>query len=112
MLVVAWVCAGYIVGMATTHTDTASSLESIRAKTTQAEQAAADEAPSRVKITAELPTRDNEELGRIAKLTGYNKVTTLVRAIRVLALLEDAKDAGGRIVVEKRGGERSELLLP
>lgn len=71
-----------------------------------------DEAPARVKVTVEIPVEDNKLLGRLAKRAGYNKVTMLVRAIRVLGMLEDAKADGGRIIVERSHGRSQELLLP
>ena len=48
------------------------------------------------RLTADLPTADSDLLAETARLTGFNKVTTLVRAIRVLADPRASSATAGR----------------
>lgn len=63
------------------------------------------------RLTADLPTADSDLLAETAELTGFNKVTTLVRAIRVLADLERVVRDGGEVILKDADGTRSRLLL-
>ena len=63
------------------------------------------------RLSADLPLRDAATLASLAKETGFNKVTTLVRAIRVLAELVRAEDEGGQLVIKYPDGRRERLLL-
>jgi hypothetical protein len=97
---------GYRVGMAT--------------KTERAEQIAVHldaNAPANTsgravtRLTADLPNQDASLLADLAVRTGFNKVTTLVRALRVLDILEKARAAGATVVIENEDGTRERLLL-
>ena len=63
------------------------------------------------RLTADLPTADSDLLNETATLTGYNKLTTLIRAIRVLADLEKVVRAGGEVIIKEADGSRSRLIL-
>lgn len=67
--------------------------------------------PQTVRLTANLPVADSRLLDETAKLTGYNKLTTLVRAIRVLAEVEKVVSAGGEVILKEASGSRSRLIL-
>lgn len=64
-----------------------------------------------VRLTADLPRKDAELLTGLAKRTGFNKVTTLVRALRVMDVLERAKDQGSDILIVNPDGSKERLLL-
>jgi hypothetical protein len=57
-----------------------------------------------VRLTADLPTADSDTLIRVARSTGFNKVTTLIRAIRLLALVEDERADGATIRIHRPDG--------
>lgn len=63
------------------------------------------------RLTADLPEDDAETLARVAESTGFNKVTTLVRAIRVLALLDDAEQQGAHFTIRYPDGQRERLII-
>lgn len=64
-----------------------------------------------VRLTADVPVADANLLARVAELTGYNKVTTIVRAIRVLASLEEAERKGGEVTITYPDKTRERLLV-
>jgi hypothetical protein len=61
--------------------------------------------------TADLPTRDADTLAEVARGSGFNKVTTLVRAVLVLAELTRAASEGGELTTEYPDGRRERLIL-
>lgn len=63
------------------------------------------------RLTADLPARDAATLAEVADETGFNKVTTLVRAIRVLAELVRAESAGGELTIKYADGRRERLII-
>jgi len=63
------------------------------------------------RLTADLPARDAATLAEVADETGFNKVTTLVRAIRVLAELVRAERAGGELTIKYADGRRERLII-
>jgi len=65
----------------------------------------------RVRLTFDVPTEDANALAVLARRTGYNKVTTLLRALRVLADLDQVIRDGGSVVLEHADGTRERLLL-
>lgn len=66
------------------------------------------ERPTR-RLSADVPERDFDALEDLAAATGFNKLTTLVRAIRVLAELVKAQDAGGDVTINYPDGTRERL---
>lgn len=68
-------------------------------------------ADERTKLTVALPSSVNSLLSRLAKDSGYNKTTTLVRAVRLLGTVEDALRDGGRVTVTHADGVRERLTL-
>ena len=77
-----------------------------------AEQSASNGARRRTtRLTADLPARDAATLAEVADETGFNKVTTLVRAIRVLAELVRAENAGGELTIKYADGRRERLII-
>lgn len=64
-----------------------------------------------VRVTADVPTRDANLLAELARRTGYNKVTTLLRAIRILDVLEKAQAEGADLIIINRDGSRERLVL-
>ena len=67
--------------------------------------------PGTTRLTADVPESDAHLLAETAQTTGFNRVTTLIRAIRVLAELIKAEDAGGKIQITYPDGTRERLLL-
>jgi len=65
----------------------------------------------RVRLTFDVPTEDANALAELARRTGYNKVTTVLRALRVLADLDQVIRDGGSVVLEHADGTRERLLL-
>jgi hypothetical protein len=64
----------------------------------------------RVRISADVPERDGRTLASIAARTGYSKVATLMRAIRALDVLEQARARGARVIIEEPDGRHRETL--
>jgi Sel1 repeat len=64
----------------------------------------------RVRISADVPERDSRTLASIAARTGYSKVATLMRAIRALDVLEQARARGARVIIEESDGRHREIL--
>jgi hypothetical protein len=67
--------------------------------------------PPKKRLTADLPAQDADTLARIAQFTGFNKVTTLIRAIRVLAELVRAESKGGEVMIKYPDGTRERLII-
>lgn len=63
------------------------------------------------RLTADLPDHDADTLAEVAQETGFNKVTTLVRAIRVLAELVKAERDGGQLIIKYPDGRRERLII-
>jgi hypothetical protein len=63
------------------------------------------------RLTADLPVQDADTLAEVARETGFNKVTTLIRAIRVLAELVRAERQGGELTIKYPGGRRERLII-
>ena len=70
-----------------------------------------DPGKSTVRLTANLPADAGQELDEAARATGFNKLTTLVRAIRVFSELLDAERRGGQVIIQEADGSRARLLL-
>lgn len=66
---------------------------------------------SRTRLSADIRAEDAALLGWLSHATGYNKVTTLVRAIRVLAELVRAEQDGGELTIKYPGGRRERLII-
>lgn len=64
-----------------------------------------------VRLSVDIPADDADRLAETAASTGYNKVTTLMRAIRLLFDLERAVQNGGHVTLTHRDGTRERLLL-
>jgi hypothetical protein len=64
-----------------------------------------------VRLIANISASDAEVLTSLAQQAGYNRATTLVRAIRVFASLAEAEDAGGTITVTYPDGRRERVLV-
>jgi len=71
---------------------------------------ASAERPKR-RLTADLPADVWDLLNETAERSGYNKLTTLVRAIRVFAELQETVDEGGEIILKEKDGTRARLIL-
>src|SRR4051794_12398682 len=65
----------------------------------------------RTRLTADLPDQDADTLAEVARETGFNKVTTLIRAIRVLAELVRAENDGGELTIKYADGRRERLII-
>lgn len=63
------------------------------------------------RLTADLPNRDADLLTNLSQRTGYNKLTTLIRALRILDVIEDARERGETVIIERSDGSRERLLL-
>jgi hypothetical protein len=63
------------------------------------------------RLTANLPLDAAQDLETTANLTGFNKLTTLVRAIRVFADLIRVTQDGGEVIIKEAHGTRSRLVL-
>ncbi len=63
------------------------------------------------RLTFDVPVKDANRLAELSDLTGYNKVTTFLRAIRVLFDLETAARAGATITITQKDGTKERLLL-
>lgn len=68
-----------------------------------------DRTVTTVRLVADLPTPEAERLAAIAARSGHNRTTTLIRAIRLLELV-DAEE--GPVVVEGPDGTRCQVVLP
>lgn len=64
-----------------------------------------------VRLTLDIPVDDANKLAETAARTGYNKTTTLMRAIRLLFDLERVVRDGGQITLTLRDGTKERLLL-
>ena len=64
-----------------------------------------------VRLTANLPQDAADALDKTAAATGFNKLTTVVRAIRVFAELIEVTGRGGEVILQEPDGSRSRLLL-
>lgn len=80
-------------------------------KTADSRSAATTGRQPTLRLSADLPQRDAETLEEVARATGFNKVTTLVRAIRVLAELVRAENAGGELTIKYADGRRERLII-
>jgi hypothetical protein len=72
---------------------------------------ATPEKPQTERLTANLPMDAAADLRAAAAATGFNKLTTLSRAIRVFAELVRIDRAGGKVTIEEADGTRTRLLL-
>jgi hypothetical protein len=63
------------------------------------------------RLTANLPEDAADALEKTAASTGFNKVTTLVRAIRVFSDLIEASTRGAEVVIKEPDGSASRLIL-
>lgn len=61
------------------------------------------------RLSADLPIADAETLTDLQQATGTNKVTTLVRAIRVFSELLRAEREGGELTIRYNDGRRERL---
>lgn len=64
-----------------------------------------------VKLIVDLPLEDIQRLEKLAKSINSNRVTALVRSIRLLRILYAAEERGGRIEIIQKNGDVSELRL-
>lgn len=65
----------------------------------------------RVRLSVDLPAGDAATLVDVARETGFNKTSTLVRAIRLLADLQRTVRDGGEVILTHADGTRERLLL-
>jgi hypothetical protein len=65
----------------------------------------------KVRLTFDVPVEDANLLAETAERTGYNKVTTFMRAIRILHDLEKAIREGGQVIIQHADGTKERLLL-
>ncbi len=63
------------------------------------------------RLTANLPLDAAEALDKTAASTGFNKLTTIVRAIRVFADLIEASSRGAEVVIKEADGSATRLIL-
>ncbi len=96
-------------------TETDVGLTSAKIKHTQERPSGKKTSPGvpkgKTRITADVPTKDADLLSSLAERTGYNKVTTLIRALRVLDVLERARNEGSDLQIVHKDGSRERLLL-
>ena len=67
--------------------------------------------PGTKRLTANLPLDAAEALDKTAASTGFNKLTTIVRAIRVFADLIEASSRGAEVVIKEADGSATRLIL-
>lgn len=67
--------------------------------------------PGTKRLTANLPLDAAEALDKTAASTGFNKLTTVVRAIRVFADLIEASSRGAEVVIKEADGSATRLIL-
>jgi hypothetical protein len=67
--------------------------------------------PHTVRLTANLPPDAAEALDKTAASTGFNKLTTVVRAIRVFADLIAADGRGAQVIIKEADGSATRLIL-
>jgi hypothetical protein len=87
------------------------SLSSARKTAASPRGVAASNRQPTVRLSADLPQKDADTLEDVARATGFNKVTTLVRAIRVLAELVRAEEADGELTIKYPDGRRERLII-
>lgn len=63
------------------------------------------------RLTVDLPSDATEQLAKTAAESGYNKTTTLMRAIRLLADLTRHVRANGEILLVAEDGSKERLRL-
>lgn len=78
---------------------------------TDARPTAATASRATSRLTADIPVEDAAELVETARVTGLNKVTIVVRALRVFAALVRAEAAGGTVTITYADGRRERLLI-
>lgn len=93
--VVTRVAPGYRLGMAT---------ETLR----RAGRSLADR--GLVRLTFDVPADDARLLEQTAAASGFNKITTFIRAIRLLAELDKHQRAGGEVLLRSSDGSATERL--
>lgn len=76
-----------------------------------APEARRSRADGKRRLTADLPADVAETLDETARLLGYNKLTTLIRALRVFGALVQVEKAGGSVVITEADGTRSKLIV-
>ena len=64
-----------------------------------------------VRLSVDLPVDDANRLEEVSRRSGYNKVTTLMRAIRLLADLDAHERAGGEVTLTNADGSKERLRL-
>ena len=64
-----------------------------------------------VRLSVDLPVEDANRLEEVSRRSGYNKVTTLMRAIRLLADLDAHERGGGEVILTGTDGTRERLRL-
>ena len=63
------------------------------------------------RLTVDLPHDAVEQLAETSLVSGYNKTTTLMRAIRLLADLTRHVRAGGEVLLVAADGSKERLRL-
>lgn len=63
-----------------------------------------------VRLTFDVPADDARALEQTAAESGFNKVTTFIRAIRLLAELDRHQRAGGEVLLRSADGSTTERL--
>ncbi|MGC7093195.1 hypothetical protein ACPZ19_00880 [Amycolatopsis lurida] len=58
------------------------------------------------RVTVNLVPRASRALERATQLTGDSKTDTINRALQVLAVLEEAVDNGGELIIRYKSGEQ------
>ncbi|MCW2818850.1 MAG: hypothetical protein JWR42_1637 [Marmoricola sp.] len=61
------------------------------------------------RLSADLPVADAAVLDELARETGTNKVTALVRALRIMRELVTAEREGGVLTIQHADGSRERL---
>lgn len=64
-----------------------------------------------VRLTLDVPADDANKLVETADRTGYNKTTTVMRAIRLLFDLERVVRDGGQVTLTHADGTKERIIL-
>lgn len=62
------------------------------------------------RLNFDVPVADANLFEDVARKSGFNKVTTFIRAVRLLADLDAHQRAGGEVLLRSADGETTERL--